>query len=87
MLAIAYGHDVGYSLHYVQMAREKEIGQRILEKRRELGLSQEDLAGRTGLDRSFLSEIENGHKNISVNTLYRLAEAMNVSAAYLLGEE
>jgi len=69
------------------MAREKEIGQRIVELRKGKSLSQEDLAGATGIDRSFLSEIENGHKNISINTLYRLAEALDVKAAYLLGEE
>ena len=62
----------------------KKIGQRIVALRDEQGLTQEDLAGRAEMDRSYLSEIENGHKNLSVVSLCRLAEALDVKPAALL---
>ena len=60
------------------------IGQRIAQKRKEQGLSQEDLAGLCDMDRSYLSEIENGHKNFSVTVLMNLAEALGVPSGDLL---
>lgn len=47
-------------------------------------MTQAMLATRAGLDRSFLSEIENGHKNISVITLKKIAAALNTTMASLL---
>ncbi|MBU0800333.1 MAG: helix-turn-helix domain-containing protein, partial [Alphaproteobacteria bacterium] len=47
------------------MKIEKEIGQRILAFRKAQKLTQEDLAGLAQIDRSHLSEIENGYKNVS----------------------
>ena len=52
------------------------IGRRIAQKRKEKRLSQEDLAGLCDMDRSYLSEIENGHKNFSVTVLMRIADAL-----------
>ncbi|MCB9990604.1 MAG: helix-turn-helix transcriptional regulator [Rhodospirillales bacterium] len=68
------------------MAIEKEIGKRIVGIRKKHKMTQEDLAGLAELDRSYLSEIENGYKNISVNTLIRIADALKVKASVLLGE-
>lgn len=62
----------------------KQIGRRIVALRKKLGIAQEDLAGEAEIDRSFLSEIENGHKNLSVETLVKIAEALNVKASKLL---
>lgn len=61
-----------------------EIGRKIAEERKSQGLTQEGLAGLTDMDRSFISEIENGHKNFSVTTLLRISEALKVKAAYFL---
>lgn len=69
------------------VAIEKEIGQRIVSLRKKKGLTQEDLAGVAELDRSYLSEIENGHKNVSINTLNKIAEALKVKMSVLLGEK
>jgi transcriptional regulator with XRE-family HTH domain len=68
------------------MKMGKEIGKRIVKLRKKLGMTQEDLAGEAELDRSYLSEIENGHKKLSVETLTRIATALKVKASVLLGE-
>jgi transcriptional regulator with XRE-family HTH domain len=57
----------------------------VLEKRRqEVGISQEELAKRAGISRTYLSDIERGLRNISVNTLTRLSRALDVTASTLL---
>jgi len=52
------------------------IGTNIRKLRNGKGLSQEELAFKAGIDRSYLSEIENGHKNISVTVLDQIASAL-----------
>ncbi|WP_425982218.1 helix-turn-helix domain-containing protein [Brevundimonas sp. TWP1-2-1b1] len=47
-------------------------------------LSQEELAFRAGMKRSYLSDIERGTRNPSVRALGRIAEALNVAPADLL---
>lgn len=65
----------------------KEIGSRVRKIRTTKKLSQEDLAGMTEIDRSYISEIENGLKNPSVTVLYRIAEALGVKVADLLPDQ
>lgn len=60
------------------------IGLNIRNIRNSLKLSQEELAFRAGIDRSYLSEIENGYKNLSVLVLDQIASALEVDAAELL---
>lgn len=62
----------------------KKLGQQIKKLRLEQGLSQEDLAGLAEIDRSFLSEIENGKKNPSFESLLRISEALQVKLSSLL---
>jgi transcriptional regulator with XRE-family HTH domain len=54
------------------------IGSNIRRLRTTKGLSQEELAFRAGVDRSYLSEVENGYKNLSVNVLDQIAAALEV---------
>lgn len=57
----------------------------VLQKAREnAGLTQEDLAHRAGIDRSYLSQLENDRKSPTVETLRRLALALGVPAWKLL---
>ena len=62
-----------------------EIGNRIRLVRKELKMTQEELAERGGLSHSFMGHIERGSRKLSVETLYRIAGALNVSTDYLLG--
>lgn len=60
------------------MQNLKAIGRNISKLRKSQKLSQEDLSHMAEVDRSYLSEIENGHKNISIMTLIRIAQALEV---------
>jgi transcriptional regulator with XRE-family HTH domain len=51
------------------------------------GLSQSDLEDISGIPKARLSRYENGHVEPSIQTLNRLARALNVSEASLLGDE
>ncbi len=67
-----------------------EMGRRVRLQRDALGLSREKLAEITELSSQFISDIEYGHKRMSVTTLYKVCQALDVSADYLLagrGEE
>lgn len=63
-----------------------DIGQRIRAVRKEKKWTLEDLKERTGLSVSFLSDIERGVSNPSLKRLKEIAEGLNVSVSYLLGE-
>jgi two-component system, response regulator len=49
------------------------------------GISQEELAGRAGLHRTYVSDIERGARNVSLESIEKLARALEVSAATLFG--
>ena len=53
-------------------------GQVIGRLRVQQGQSQEELAKKAGIARSHLAMIENGKKSASVETLWRIAEALNI---------
>ena len=59
------------------------------ERRELLGISQEELAHRAGLHRTYISDIERGARNPSLKTLSRLADALEISTSDLIrfGEE
>ena len=64
-----------------------DIGSRIRSKRQEMGLSLRDLAERTELTPSFLSQIERNRVSPSLNSLHRIARALGVPLFYLLTDE
>jgi transcriptional regulator with XRE-family HTH domain len=57
------------------------IGQVIRSYRGERGLSQGDIERRTGLLRCYLSRVENGHTVPALETLAKIAEAMDINLA------
>jgi transcriptional regulator with XRE-family HTH domain len=56
----------------------KKVGARLRELRNEQNLSQEALAHAADLERAFVSGVERGEFNVSVNALGRLADALKV---------
>jgi transcriptional regulator with XRE-family HTH domain len=60
------------------------VGINLREIREERGLSQEDFAEVCGLHRNYLSSIERGERNITLDTLSQIAAAINVSPIQLL---
>ena len=63
---------------------KRGLAQSVKLRRKELGLSQEELAFRAGTKRSYLSDLERGVRNPSVRLLGRLAEGLDVPPARLL---
>lgn len=55
------------------------IGHRIRDLRSDMGLSQEKLALKADLDRTYLAGVENGKRNISVRSLEKIVNALEVS--------
>lgn len=64
----------------------KIIGSRIRESRKKQNLLQIDLAVMVGIDRAYLSEIENGRTNVSINLLYAIADALKEAISNILPE-
>jgi transcriptional regulator with XRE-family HTH domain len=58
------------------MKELKALGKKIATARKACAMTQEDLAGAAEMDRSYISEVENGHKNISVLALIKIAKAL-----------
>ena len=57
------------------------VGKRIKELRNKLGISQEELADIAELDRTYITSVECGKRNISIVNVEKLAKALNVSLA------
>ena len=55
------------------------VGKRVKELRNELGISQEELADNCELDRTYITSVERGKRNISIVNIEKLAKALNVS--------
>ena len=56
--------------------QRERIGQRIAELRKEKGLTQQDIADRTGIQRNHISRIEAGKYSVGFDTLQSIAEAL-----------
>lgn len=61
-----------------------EIGARIRKRRKELGLSQEQLAEKVGVSYQQVQRYENGSSTLNVENVQRIAHALGVSAIALL---
>lgn len=62
----------------------KALGFLVRQRRENLGISQEELAMRSELDRTYISGIERGVRNPSLTALVSLADGMNISVSSLL---
>ena len=62
----------------------QEMGRRIRSKREFLNLTREELAERVDVSSQFISDIEYGHKGMSIRRLYMLCQVLDVSADYIL---
>lgn len=63
--------------------RLQNIGLNVKRLRQKKKLSQIELAVEVGINRSYLSEIENGRTNTSVDVLYAIADSLGVDIAEL----
>lgn len=63
---------------------KKDIGKRISERRKQLKLTQEQVAEMSGLSHQFFSCIESGLKNMRAENVIKVCEALKVSTDYIL---
>jgi CheY-like chemotaxis protein len=62
---------------------KKPFGKAVRQWRSRLGVSQEELAGRSGLHRTYICDIERGARNVSLQSIEKLARALEISTATL----
>ena len=58
-----------------------KFGQKVREERARLGLSQEELAGRAGVHRTYIGMIERAEKNITLENIEKIAKALKIRIA------
>ncbi|MBA7608987.1 hypothetical protein ES703_16173 [subsurface metagenome] len=61
-----------------------KFGNKVREIRKKNGLSQEELAFKADLHRTYIGMIERAEKNITLTNIQKIAKALNVSISYLL---
>ena len=60
------------------------FGAAVRELRKEMNVSQEDFAERAGLHRTYISDLERGKRNVSLENIEKIAKALNLSMADLM---
>jgi DNA-binding XRE family transcriptional regulator len=76
----------------VGLAKEKidfeshltEIGIQIRTVRTQLQMTQQELADHSELDRTYISMVENGRQNLTLGTLFKIADALGISLSSLI---
>ncbi len=56
-----------------------QFGLRIKELRQSKGLSQEALAYKAGIDRTYMTSVENGKRNVSIKNIEKILNALEIS--------
>lgn len=65
--------------------RRRDFGRRLREARSAAGMSQEALSDRCGLHRTYVGSVERGERNVSLENIHRLADALGVDVRELFG--
>ncbi|MGI6393588.1 MAG: helix-turn-helix domain-containing protein [bacterium] len=61
------------------MSIRENFGQRLKMLRKHKGMSQDDISFASGVDRSYLSEIENGKSSPTIDMVDKIARALNIA--------
>jgi len=65
------------------MGIKKKFGQKLRELRMNAGYSQEEFAFKASLDRTYVSSIERGERNVSIEVVEKIAEALEIKITNL----
>lgn len=65
------------------MTLQEKLGKAIIQLRKQRGLAQEQFANDAEIDRRYMSDIENGKRNISLDVIERLAKCFGISVSEL----
>lgn len=61
------------------LRRRRDFGARMRVFRVKSGLSQEQLAHVAGLDRTYVGSVERGERNVALDNIWKLADALKIS--------
>ena len=64
-----------------------QIGLRIKELRKKEGISQQELSFRSDLDRTYITQVENGKRNISIVNIGKIAKALKITIKELFNND
>jgi ribosome-binding protein aMBF1 (putative translation factor) len=78
-------------IHHFRMAKrriteQRRFGSVVRSRRLTLGISQEELAARARVHRTYIGSVERGERNISLLNIHALAKALGTTAGSLLTE-
>jgi transcriptional regulator with XRE-family HTH domain len=62
----------------------QKFGENMKKVRLEKGMSQGDICRALGLDRAYISNVENGKQNLTISTMEKVAKVLSVSVDHLL---
>jgi transcriptional regulator with XRE-family HTH domain len=79
--------SIALNRHMSESTPEAILGANIARIRRACGLSQEALAERAELHRTYISDIERGNRNVSVRNIFQIARALGCAPSDLVEEE
>jgi CheY-like chemotaxis protein len=65
---------------------KNQFGTAVRSRRKRMGISQEELAGRAGLHRTYVADIERGARNLSLANIEKLARALEISIPTLFSQ-
>ena len=62
---------------------KEKVGKRIKYLRNQIGVSQEELADKAGIDRTYITSVECGKRNVSIVNIEKIANALDVTLSKL----
>lgn len=65
---------------------QEKFGKRVRDLRTKKGVSQEALAFKAGIDRTYMTSVENGRRNISIQNIEKIIRALGVSVGEFFSE-
>ncbi|MDO8639314.1 MAG: helix-turn-helix transcriptional regulator [bacterium] len=65
----------------------EKFGEKVREERHKLGLSQEELASRAGVHRTYIGMIERAEKNITLENIEKIAKALEIPLGKIMNLE
>ena len=65
----------------------EKFGEQVRKERHQKGLSQEELAGLAGIDRTYVGGVERGERNLSVLNVKRISDALGINIKDLFDDD
>jgi len=75
------------SIRRIRDDMRKKLGERIRELRKSIGITQEELGEKAELNYKFIGELERGQVNVSLDSIVRIADALEVKIGDLFSKE